>query len=202
MKKGRLPSLTKQIGTITLILSLALAVPVSAQIRVSNLFPSVAAASSSSKLPKAVKIVGFVPLQGQATTRMYTRYEYGRIYLYIEHGSQPLTVVDITKKRHPQLVAREPGSIEPARYEQLWEGGSIQVSPLFDVSEGFDNQGRRGISSSLKTSDPADGTLLLAFGQNYKNLVDPDRRLVDFASPRYLFVVEDSRRTTIDFMSD
>jgi hypothetical protein len=64
MKKGRLPSLTKQIGTITLVLSVAFAVPVSAQIRVSNLFPSVAAASSSSKLPKAVKIVGFVPLQG------------------------------------------------------------------------------------------------------------------------------------------
>ena len=62
MKKGVLASLIKQIGTIALVLSVALAVPVSAQ-----------------------------------------------------------------RTRHPQLVAREAGSIEPARYEQLWEGGSIRV---------------------------------------------------------------------------
>ena len=133
---------------------------------------------------------------------MYTQDEYGHTYLYIEHGSQPLTVVDVTKKRNPQLVAHKPDDIEPARYEQLWEGGSIQVSPLFTVSAGFDSRGVHGLQSTLKAGDPTDAKLLRAFGQNYANLVDRDRRLVYFASPRYLFVVQDSRLTAIDFIND
>jgi hypothetical protein len=203
MNAKLLTRVTKQIGTIgALVLLVSLAVPLTAQIRVSNLFPAIAAASSSSELPKGVKIVGIVPMQGKAATRMYTQYEYGRTYLYIEHGSQPPTVVDVTKKRNPQLVVHKPGDQEPARYEQLWEGGSIQVSPLFTVSAGFDSRGVRGMLSTLKASNPADDKLLRAFGQNYANLVDRDRRLVYFASPRYLFVVQDSRLTAIDFIND
>lgn len=54
---------------------------------------------------------------------MYTQDEYGHIYLYIEHGPRSLTTVDVSKKRNPHIVNHEPASIEPARYEQLWEGG-------------------------------------------------------------------------------
>ena len=56
--------------------------------------------------------------------------------------------------------------------------------------------------STLQASDPADAKLLQAFGQNYENLVDRDRRLVYFASPRYLFVIQDSRLTAIDLIND
>lgn len=203
MNTKLLTTVTKQIGTIgTLVLLVSLAIPVSAQICVSNLYPAVAAASSGPEVPKGVEIVAIVPMQGQAATRMYTQYEYGRTYLYIEHGSQPLTVVDVTRKRNPQIVGQRPSVIEPARYEQLWEGGSIQVSPLFTGSAGFDSRGVQGMLSTLQASDPADAKLLRAFGQNYANLVDRDRRLVYFASPRYLFVIQDSRVTAIDFIND
>jgi len=133
---------------------------------------------------------------------MYTQDEYGRTYLYVEHGAQSLTVVDITKKCYPQMVDHKPGSVELARYEQLWEGGSIQASPLFTVSKGFDNQGARGMLSTLESSNLQDAKLLRAFGANYANLVDRDRRLVFFASPRYLFVVQDSRLTTLDLLNN
>ena len=178
------------------------AVPLSAQTRISNMFPAVAAASSSSQLPKGLKIIASIPLQGEPVTRMYTQDEYGHTYLYIEHSAQSLTVIDVAKQRNPQLVDHKPGSIEPTRYEQLWEGGSIQVSPLFTVSMGFDNQGVRGTLSTLEISNPEDARLLRAFGENYANLVDRDRRLLFFASARYLFVVQDGRLTATDFISD
>ena len=193
----------EQISPISaFVLLVALAVPVSAQINVSILFPAVATASTSSELPKGVEIIAIVPLQGQAATRMYTREEYGRTYLYIEHGPKPLTVVDVTNKRNPQIVDHEPGGIEPAQYEQLWEGGSIQVSPVFTVSKGFDKQEVIGMLSTLASGNPDDAKLLRAFGQNYANLVDRDRRLVFFASRRYLFVVRDSRLTAPDFINN
>lgn len=153
----------------------------------------------SSPLPKGVKIIASLALDDQPATRMYTQDEYGRTYLYIEHGSQSLTAVDVTKKSKPRVVEHEAGRIEPARYEQPWEGGSIQVSPLFTVSKGFDSQGGRGMLSTLESRNADDAKLLRAFGQQYVNLVDPDRRLAFFASARYLFVVRDNRLTAIDF---
>ena len=203
MEKKLFPRLAQQVAMIAaLILAVILGVPLSAQIRVSNLSPAIAAASNSSELPKGVNIVAALPLQGQIATRMYTQDEYGHTYLYIEHGPQSLTVIDVTKKREPQIVDHQPGSIKPARYDQLWEGGSIQVSPLFTVSIGFDNQGVRGTLSNLEINNPEDAKLLSAFGQNYANLVDQDRRLVFFASAQYLFVVQDCRLAPTEFISD
>jgi len=203
MKRRLFDRPSEQIALVAVLVLLAVfAVPMSGQIHASNLFPAIRAASNSSELPKVVKIVTFVPLPGQAATRMYTQDEYGRTYLYVEHGAQSLTVVDITKKCYPQMVDHKPGSVELARYEQLWGGGSIQASPLFTVSKGFDNQGARGMLSTLESCNLQDAKLLRAFGANYANLVDRDRRLVFFASPRYLFVVQDSRLTTLDLLNN
>jgi hypothetical protein len=114
---------------------------------------------------------------------MYAQTEYGKTCLCIEHGRQSFTTVDISKKQNPQVVNHEPGKIEPARYEQLFEGGSIEVSPLSQVNAGFDNVGGRGMRSILESSDPDDANLLQALGPKYSNLADQDRRLVYFASP-------------------
>jgi hypothetical protein len=188
--------------TAALILFIALAVPVFAQIGMVNMSPAIAASSTITQLPKGTKVIASVSLEGQPVTRMYTQTEYGRTYLYIEHGRQSLTTVDISKKRNPLIVNREPGKVEPARYEQLSEGGSVQVSPQWHVNEGIDNQGGRGMLSVLESNDPDDANLLQAFGPKYSNLADRDRRLVYFASPSQLLVVQDNRLTAIDFITN
>jgi hypothetical protein len=133
---------------------------------------------------------------------MYTQWEYGRTYLYIEHGRQSLTTVDVTKKRNPQIVNHTPGRVEPLRYKELAEGGTIQVSPLWHVNAGSDNLGGREKCSVLESSDPDDAKLLQAFGLGYSNLADRDDRLVYFASPSQLLILQDKRFTAIDYTVD
>jgi hypothetical protein len=56
--------------------------------------------------------------------------------------------------------------------------------------------------SVLESRDPNDAQLLGVFGQAYANLADRDRRLVYFASPSQLLVVQDKRMTEIDFITN
>ena len=185
--------------TAAFTLFISLAVPVFAQTRMVNMSPAIAASSTNTQLPKGTKVIASVSLDGQPVTRMYAQTEYGKTCLYIEHGRQSFTTVDISKKQNPQVVNHELGKIEPARYEQLFEGGSIEVSPLSQVNAGFDNVGGRGMRSILESSDPDDANLLQALGPKYSNnLADQDRRLVYFASPSQLLIVQDGRMTAID----
>lgn len=130
---------------------------------------------------------------------MYTQWEHGRTYLYLEHGAQSVTAVDVTKKRDPQIVNHVPGQVVPARYEPLFEGGSIQVSPLWSVNAGIDNLGGSGVLSVLENSNPNDAKLLQAIGNGYSNVADRASRLVYFASPAQLLIVEDNRWNGMDY---
>jgi hypothetical protein len=203
MKKRLFAALGDPIAkTVAFAFIISLAVPVFAQTRMLNMSPAIATSTTNPQLPKGVKVLADIPLEGQPVTRMYTQTESARTYLYIEHGGQSLTTVDVSKKQNPQIVNHEPGTAEPARYEQLFEGGSIEVSPLRQVNAGFDNVGGRGMFSTLESGDPDDASLLRAFGSKYSNLADRDRRLVYFASPSQLLIVQDGRLTTIDFIAN
>jgi hypothetical protein len=154
---------------------------------------AVAAPSAGLQAPKGVKVLARVPLDGLPVTRMYTQWEYGRTYLYLEHGPQQITAVDITGKNNPLIVDHAPGKIEPERYQELFEGGTIDISPIWHVNTGVDNIGGRGILSVLQSSHSDDEQLLQAFGPEDNNLVEPCRNLVFFASPARLLVIEDAR---------
>jgi hypothetical protein len=78
---------------------LALAVSSFAQTRTADVFPVYAASSANIPLPKGVKLIARPPLDGLPVTRMYTQWEYGRTYLYMEHGRQTLTALDVTKSK-------------------------------------------------------------------------------------------------------
>jgi hypothetical protein len=173
----------------------SLTLPALAQVGPMNMFPAAAASSSIVPLPKGVKVLASVPLEGTPITRMYTQREYGHTFLYIEHGQQPLTAVDITKKRDPRIVQHQPAKVEPVHYEPLVEGGSIENWPQH-VTAGVDNRGGRG--SVLESSDPNDSKLLQAFVVENTNLVDRDSRLVYVASQSQLFIVQDNRWTPVD----
>ena len=185
--------------TLSAALALLLTVPVFGQTRLVGAASAMAVSSATSQLPKGTKIIAQVPLQGQPVTRMYTQSEYGRTYLYIEHGGQPFTTVDITKRSNPQVVNHAPGNVEPGLYDELLEGGSIDVAPQWEVKAGFDTIEGHGMHSVLESSNADDAKLVQLFGTGYANLADRDRRLVYFASTRYLFVVQDNRMTAIDF---
>lgn len=188
------------IGVLFLMISPA--TPAIAHTHVIDAVPAFAVSSANPQLPRGVYVVGSIPLEGLAVTRMYTQFDHGRTYLYVEHGRELLTAVDVTKKHNPQIVIHEPGRVEPARHEQLFEGGSIQVSPRWSVSAGFDNLGGRGMLSVLDNSNPDDAKVLQAMGKGYGNLADRDSRLVYFASPSYLLIVQDNRMTAIDFITN
>ena len=176
----------------------SLTLPALAQVAPVNMFPAVAASSAIAPLPKGVKVLAQVPLEGAPITRMYTQREYGHTFLYIEHGRQPLTTVDVTKKRSPRIVEHQPAKVEPVRYEPLFEGGSIENWPRH-VTAGIDNLGGHGtFSSVLESSDPNDAKLLQTFVAENTNLADRDSRLVYFASRSQLLIVQDNRPTPFD----
>jgi len=183
----------------TLACSLLLATPVFSQLREVNAVPAGALTSASVTALKGVKLLARVPLTGQPVTRLYTQSEYGRTYLYIEHGQTLLTTVDVSKKQNPQIVSHPPAKLQPARYQELAEGGTIAVSSPWQVVPGFDNVGGRGAFSVLATSDPDDAPLLAAFGSQSANLADRDRHLIFFASPAQLLIVEDDRWKGMDY---
>jgi hypothetical protein len=70
------------------------------------------------------------------------------------------------------------------------------------VNAGIDNLGGRGVLSILESGDPADVDLLNAFGPEYSNLADRDDRVVYFASPSQLLILQDKRFTVIDYTVD
>jgi hypothetical protein len=173
----------------------SLTLPAFAQVAPVDMLPAVAMSSSIAPLPNGVKILARVPLEGTPVTRMYTQREYGHTFLYIEHGPQSLTTVDVTKKRTPRIVEHRPAQVEPVRYELLSEGGSMENWPRH-VTAGVDNLGI--FNSVLESSDPNDAKLLQVFAEN-TNLVDRDSRLVYFASRSQLLIVQDNRPTRFDF---
>ena len=180
------------------LLCTSLAFPASAQTNLLNVLPAIAVSSSSSQLPKGVKIVARVALEGMPVTGMYTQREYGRTYLYIEHGQQSITTVDITKKRNPRLVDHEPAKVDPVVYEELFEGGTIEVSRRHVFGD-LDNRGGGKMQDVLNSDDPQDAKLLQALGPRNSNLADRDSRLVYFASPSQLLIVQDNRWTPFYF---
>lgn len=188
-----------KIAAAPLVLLLPLAAPAVSQTLVMNAIPAGAVSSAGTQAPKGVTVLARVPLDGQPVIRMYTQWESGRAYLYIEHGREQLTTVDVTKKRNPQVVRHPPAQVEPTRYEELAEGGTIEVSSPQQVHAGFDNVGGRGMLSILDGTNPDDAPLLQAFGRESSNLSDPDRKLIFFASPAQLLIVEDGRWKGMDY---
>jgi len=188
-----------KIAVASLVLILSLAATAVAQPSVVNTVPAAALSSANAQAPKGVKVLARVSLDGQPVTRMYTQWESGRTYLYIEHGREQLTAVDVTKKRRPKVVNHDPAQVQPKQYEQLAEGGVIEVSPPRHVSAGVDNVGGRGTFSILESANPDDAPLLQAFGRESSNLADRDRNLIFFASPAQLLIVEDGRWNGVDY---
>jgi len=168
-------------------------VPAFAQSWMEKAVPPFAVTAANPHLPAGAKLVGRVRLDGRPVTHMYTQSEYGRMYLYIGHGQYSFTTVDISEEQNPQVVNHTPGNVDPALYERLFKGGSVDVSPSWEIITGVDNWGSSEIRSVLEASDPNDASLLRALGPEYANLADRDRRLVYFASPSQLLVIQDSR---------
>ena len=188
-----------KIAAPALVFFLSLAAPAVSQTSLVNAVPDAAVSSASTPVLKGVRVLARVPLPGLPVTRMYTQYESGRNFLYIEHGSDQITTVDITKKRNPQVVNHEPALVEPRGYEQFAEGTEIVVSPPVRVVAGVDNKGGRGMLSILESTNAADAPLLQAFGRDSNNLADRDRNLIFFASPTQLVIVEDHRWYGMDY---
>jgi len=129
---------------------------------------------------------------------MYTQWEYGRTYLYIEQGDKQLTSIDITRKQILRVVDHHPEQPIAPQLESA-DGGSIEMFRQPGVRAGVDNVRDRGKLSILQPDDPRDAQLLRFFGYNASNLADRDRRLIFFASPTRLLIVEDERWYGVDY---
>jgi len=163
-----------------------------------NLDPTGAVSSVNVPAPPRVKILAQIPLRGLSPTRMYTQWEYGRTYLYIEQGDKQLTSIDITRKQILRVVDHHPEQPIAPQLESA-DGGSIEMFRQPGVRAGVDNVRDRGKLSILQPDDPRDAQLLRFFGYNASNLADRDRRLIFFASPTRLLIVEDERWYGVDY---
>jgi hypothetical protein len=202
MQFGTMVGRVAKIAAPALLLFLSLAAPAVSQTDVVNAIPGAAVSSASTPLPKGVKVLAQVALDGMPVTRMYTQWESGRNFLYIEHGSETITSLDVTKKRNPRVVNHEPGLVEPRQYEQLAQGTEIVVAPPVRVVAGVDTLGGRGMLSILESTNAADAPILRAFGRYSSNLADRDRNLIFFASPTQLVIVEDHRWYGMDYSNN
>jgi hypothetical protein len=52
-----------------------------------------------------IDILAMVPARGGAITRVTMTQHYSRSYLYLEHASGSLTLLDVTDARHPSIIA-------------------------------------------------------------------------------------------------
>ena len=160
--------------------------------------PAGAVSSAKVSAPAGVKVLAQLPLPGPAPTRMFTQWEDGSVYLYVEHAGKQVTAVDITIKGDLRVVQHRPEKVIAPSYAQA-EGGPIEISPKPRVRAGVDNVRDGGTLSVLQTNDPRDAQLLRFFGYDASNLVDRDRRLVFFASPTRLLILEDDRWYGVDY---
>lgn len=158
-----------------------------------NAAPTGATSSLNVGLPPGIKVVAQLPLQGPPATHMYTQWEHGKTYWYVEQGSVQLTTVDITKTRYPRVVSHQPEAVSTAQNLIVAEGGPLEVSRPQGAIAGVDNVRDSGTFSVLQPDDPEDAQLLRLFGRQTSNLVDRDHHLVFFASATRLLIVEDAR---------
>ena len=149
-------------------------------------------------VPQGVKILAQVPLQGPWASHMFTQWEHGRTYLYVEQGGEQITAIDITKKSDLRVVAHPPEPVAPTHYEPA-DGGPIEVMTQNAVTAGINNGKNASTLAVLQADDPRDAQLLRLFGYDSSNLVDRDRRLVFFASPTRLLVLGDNRWYGVDY---
>lgn len=199
---SKMPSSMSRKTVSILILFLSLEFSMSSPAHAMNIEPAGAVSSVNVALPQGVKVLAQVPLQGSPTTGMYTQWEHGRTYLYVEQGREQLTTVDITKKQHVQVVNHQPGTVSATLSAERVEGGPLDVSPPNGAIAGVDNLRDHGTLSVLQVNDPHDAQLLRLFGGDSSNLVDRDRHLIFFASPTRLLVVEDARWYGVDYSTN
>ena len=131
---------------------------------------------------------------------MYTQWEHGKTYLYVEQGSLRLTTVDITKAGNPIAVGHQPEMVGTEQNVIAADGGPLAISAPHEAIAGVDNVRDRGTLSVLQADDPEDAQLLRLFGRDSKNLVDRDHHLAFFASATRLLIVEDARWNGMTYM--
>lgn len=181
-----------------LVLLVALVPAALAYTPANNAAPAGAISASNKAVPPGVRILAQFPLAGPPATRMYTQWEHGKTYLYVEQGSQQITTVDITRKKAPHVVNHQPEKAGPMNVD-LGEG---EPGPRRDVIPGVDNVKDPGTISVLQVGNPQDMQLLRAFGHDASNLVDRDQHLVFFATPSRLLIVEDARWNGMDYVTN
>lgn len=164
--------------------------------------PPGATSPLSVALPAGVTVLAQIPLQGPPTTRMYTQWEHGRTYLYVEQGSLQLTTVDITKARSPRVVSHQPAATSNTPKLIAADGGPLDITAPNSAVAGVDNVQDRGTLSVLQADNPEDAQLIRRFGRESSNLVDRDHHLVFFASASRLLIVEDARWNGMNYTTN
>jgi hypothetical protein len=129
-----------------------------------NAAPAGATSTLNRGLPPGIKVLAQLPLEGPLATGMYTQWEHGRTYLYVEQGNLKLTTVDITKRRNPKVVNHQPEPVCRTQNLIAAEGGPLERTAPNRAVAGVANVKDRGTLSVLRVDDPEDAQLLRLFG--------------------------------------
>jgi len=136
-----------------------------------------------------IDVVANVPVTGGPVTRVTLTQHYSRSYLYLEHASRAVTLLDVTDPRHPSIVANldlpasEAGSILTAA------GDTALVS--YDVAQ----PGQSGESPATKTmsivsfADPAHPQTVKQFAKVTCTALDDRRGLIFVANAEGFWIL-------------
>jgi hypothetical protein len=152
--------------------------------------PSWAAAKSKAKSETTpqdrIDILANVAITGGPVTRVTMTQHYSRSYLYVEHASRALTLIDVTDARHPSIVANldlpasEAGSILTAA------GDTALVSS--DAAPARNSPATRTMSI-VSFADPAHPQTVKQFANVTCTAMDDRRGLIFVANDEGFWVL-------------
>jgi hypothetical protein len=132
-----------------------------------------------------IDILANLPIAGGPITRVTMTQHYSRSYLYVEHASRALTLVDVTDARHPSIVANmdlpanQSGSVLAAA------GDAALVSS--DVSR--EDAPATKTMSIVSFADPAHPQTVKQFANVTSTAMDNRRGLIFVANSEGLWIL-------------
>jgi hypothetical protein len=132
-----------------------------------------------------IDILANVALTGGPITRVTMTQHYSRSYLYLEHASRSLTLIDVTDARHPSVVtnldlpASEAGSILTAAGDTaLISSGTAQPAPSPNKT-----------MSIVSFADPTHPQTVKQFANVTTTALDEHRGLIFVANDEGLWIL-------------
>ena len=135
---------------------------------------------------ESANVIAHVPLSGPSATRMFTQYQDGRRYLYVDQGAvNGVTVIDVSRPSHPVVVRHTTWPNDSASGDVRFLGSDLAIS---EVPAQTVNQAPRTLNV-LDVVDAGRPAVLQTFSGVTSVLSDQPRNLLYVANNDGLWIL-------------